>query len=130
MKRDTQARVLGIITLLTLPLFTAAQSLDVSQLQELDDDNAEITYQGISIDQLEDMDVVRDGEVIGEVEEVLGDANGEVVALAIEYGGNALGIGDREVVVAIEEVELSAEENTLEISLSDDELDGMIAWTD
>ena len=116
--------------LLAVPFFAAAQALDPATLQELDDDRDDAQYEGISVDQLEDMDVVRDGQVIGEVEEVLGDANGEIVALVIEYGGDAIGIGDREVIVPVEEFQVSAQDNVLETVLSDEELDGMVAWDD
>lgn len=122
------SRLVSLATLV-LPLWALGQALDRAALVELDDDG-NASYQGVSVDQLEDMDVVRDGQVIGEVEEVLGDSTGQVVALAIEYGGNVLGIGDKEVIVPIAQFRILQDRNQVEISLSDAELDGMTPWRD
>ena len=111
-----------------LPMAGQAQEIDLASLQELDDDRTDITYEELTIDELDDLDVVRDGEVIGEVEEVLGDEAGEVVALVIEYGGNALGIGDREVVIEIGDVEFPAGRNEVQVTMTDDELAALPEW--
>jgi hypothetical protein len=118
------------LPLLVLPLGAWAQALDQTTLVEIDDDDRTVNYQGVSIDQLEDMDVVRNDAVIGEVEEVLGDSSGQVVALVVEYGGNALGIGDKEVIVPVGDVRVVQDRNRVEISLSDAELDGLTPWRD
>ena len=112
-----------------LPPSASGQEIDVASLSELDDDRTDITHEDLTIDEIEDLDVVRDGEVIGEVEEVLGDDSGQIAALVIEYGGNAVGIGDRDVVIAIDEVEFPAGRQEIEISLTDDELAALPEWT-
>ncbi len=119
-----------LLSLLVLPLCAWAQALDRTTLVEIDDDDRTVTYQGVSIDQLEDMDVVRDDAVIGEVKDVLGDSSGQVVALVIEYGGHALGAGDKEVIVPMGDVRVIQDRNRVEVSLTDAELDALMPWRD
>jgi len=104
----------------------AAPDIDVAALHEIDDDRTDITYEGFTIEELEDMRVVRDGEVVGEVEAVLGDTSGSVVAFAVEHRGP----GPDEVVVPIDRVELNAERREVQISLSDEELAALPRWDD
>ncbi|HEX6993738.1 MAG TPA: PRC-barrel domain-containing protein [Gammaproteobacteria bacterium] len=109
--------------------FAAAQDavIDVAALQEVDDDRTDVTHEGFSIEQIEDMNVVRNGEVIGEVEAVLADASGSVSALAVEVRG--LG-GDDDVVVPIDQVRFLADRREVETSLGDDELAALPRWND
>ena len=117
-------------SLILLPLQGKAQQmLDPATLDVLDE-NSPLTFQGVSIDQLEDMNVIRNGDVIGEVEEVLANQNDEIAGLAIEYGGNRLGIGEKEVVVPINEVQLTHERKLVIINLTDEELGRMPPWND
>lgn len=111
-----------------IPLGLAAQDIDVAALTELDDDDSAVTYESFTVEQLEDMKLVRDGQVIGEVESVLADANGEVVALAVERE-NVPGRDD-EVVVPIGDLELIADRREVETTLSDEELAGLPTWDD
>jgi len=111
-----------------VPLGLAAQDIDVAALTELDDDDSNIMYEGFTVEQLEDMKLVRDGEVIGEVESVLADASGEVVALAIDRE-NVRG-DDDEVVVPIDDLELIADRREVETTLTDDDLAGLPVWDD
>ncbi len=101
--------------------------IDVAALVEIDDDRTDVTHEGFSIEQIEDMDLVRDGQVIGEVEAVLGDASGGVAALAVEL--RIPGPND-EVVVPIDAVRFSADRRVVETSLSDDELTALPRWDD
>lgn len=101
--------------------------IDVAALVEIDDDRTDVTHEGFSIEQIEDMDLVRDGQVIGEVEAVLGDASGGVAALAVEL--RIPGPND-EVVVPIDAVRFSADRRVVETSLSDDELTALARWDD
>lgn len=114
------------VTFGLLAVTGAAQDLDLDGLHELDDDRNDLSWENLSVDQLEDLDVMRDGEVIGEVEEVLGNQDEEIVALVVEYGGRALGIGEREVIVPIEDIEIV--EGRAEISLTNEELEALTAW--
>ena len=60
----------------------------------------------LSVDDLEDMDLKSAaGEDIGEVEEVLLDAGGQPAAVSVEVGG-FLGMGEREVVLGLDQLEL------------------------
>ena len=112
-----------------VPLALAAQDIDVAALTELDDDDSTVTYQDFTVDQLEDMRLVRDGEVIGEVEAVLADATGEVVALAVERD-DVPGDDDDEVVVPIDALEFGGERREIRTTLSDDELAALPTWND
>jgi PRC-barrel domain len=89
--------VLAAAALALAPLAVAAQGINVTKLQEADDDMKVLDR---SVDDIEDMDLkAPDGDDIGEVEEVLLDAEGRPVAFAVE-------VGDREVVLGLDEVEL------------------------
>lgn len=117
-------------TALTLvPALSFGQAPNLENVEALDDDRTDILYQNLTVDQIEDMDVVRDGEVIGEVEEVLGSRSGGVVALVIEYRG-ADGAGEREVAVLIDRLRILPGENRVETSLADAELDQLPEWQD
>src|SRR5690606_32933604 len=52
--------LLGVIvaTAALLPRIAASQDIDLASLTELDDDRTDITYENLTIDELEDMDVV------------------------------------------------------------------------
>lgn len=132
-RRWNTARSLGAVAVFCAPFALlvsngAAQSLDPAELHALDDDRSDITHEDLTIDEIEDMDVVRDGEVIGEVEEVLGDDNEEIVALVVEYGGNVIGVGDKEVIVPIGEVEFLPGRDEVQISMTDSELAELAVW--
>ncbi len=107
----------------------AAQDLDLAALQELDDDRTDIMYEGLTVDALEELDVVREGRRIGEVEEVLGIGE-EVVALVVELEHDVPGIGGRDVVVPVGEFELIEGRREAELSLSDEELAALQTWDD
>ena len=86
----------------------AQQSFDVAALQEADDDEMVVQPFGLTVDDMDDMDVMtQDGEEIGEVEEVLLDAGGQPVAVSVEVDDGFLGIDDREVVFGLDQLELS-----------------------
>ena len=121
---------LVLAALALVPLHGFGQALDRTTLVEVDDDDRTAMYQDISVDQLEDMSVERDGAIIGEVEEVLANANGEIVALVIEYGGNAIGIGDKEAIAPIETLRIRRDTNRVETTMTDAELDALTPWDD
>lgn len=106
-----------------------AQDIDLAELRELDDDRTDITYEGLTVHDLEELDIVRDGQRIGEVEDVLGRGE-EVVALVVDLENNLSGLGDRDVVVPIEEIELVEGQRQAEISLTDEELAALPNWND
>ena len=70
-----------------------AQGLDPANLRAADDDDT-LMYEGRSVEQLEDLDVARDGQKIGEIDEVLADFAGQIVAVVIDFEDDFL--DDRE----------------------------------
>lgn len=58
----------------------------VDQLDDVDDDDRSVQQFGLSVDEVDDMDVHNTaGEEIGEVDEVLEDGAGQIVAVAVEF---------------------------------------------
>ena len=104
-----------------------AQGLDPANLRELDDDDA-LTYENWSVEQLDDMDVVRDGQKIGEIDEVLADSAGQIVAVVIDFEDDFL--DDREVILAIEQLKFGDDARVATVMLGDAELEGLPDWDD
>jgi hypothetical protein len=96
---------LAAAALVFAPLVVAAQQ-DVTAYREAEDDDLVVQPFNLTIDQIEDMDLRGGGgEEIGEVDEVLIDAAGQPVAVTLEVGG-FLGVGDREVVLGLDQLKL------------------------
>jgi len=101
-------RLLRTVTMLAfaVPMAALAQTLDKQTLRELDDDESDILYQGRTVEQIEDMDVVGSGgERIGEIEEVLANADNEIVAVVVEFDEGFLDLGEREVVMPVDRLQ-------------------------
>lgn len=97
-------------------------------LREAEDESLIVQPFNVSIDDLEDMDVFTPaGEEIGEVDEVLVDAAGNVVAVAIEAGG-FLGMGDKRVVVGLDRLRL--ENQRLVTEMTKEQLEALPEWDD
>jgi hypothetical protein len=78
--------------------------------------------------ELGDMNVVNPaGDKIGEVEEVLMDTSGKVVAVAVEAGG-FLGIGDHDVIIQLDQLRL--EDKQLVSTLTKEEIQALPKWED
>ena len=106
----------------------AADGLAVKALRELYDDNATVMWNGLTVDQIEDMDIVNaEGDTIGDIEEVLADAEGRIVAVTAEVGG-FLGLGDKEVVVSLDHLELQGDR--FMTALTADQLEASPRWDD
>ncbi|GAA0600979.1 PRC-barrel domain-containing protein [Caenispirillum bisanense] len=79
---------------------------------------------------IDDYDVIGpSGERIGEVEDVLANDRGEVMAVVVETGG-LLGIGEEDVVVGLEHLELGPQERTFITTLTEDQLRALPRWKD
>ena len=104
-----------------------AQGLDPGNLRELDDDDT-LTFEGRTVEQLDDMDVVRDGQKIGEIDEVLADSAGLIVAVVIDFEDDFL--DDREVILAIEQLKFGDDARVATVMLGDAELEGLPDWDD
>jgi hypothetical protein len=100
-----------------------AQGLDPANLPEVDDDEDTLAYEGWSVEQLEDMDVARDGQKIGEIDEVLADSAGQIVAVVIDFEDDFL--DDREVILAIDELQFGDDGRAATVTLGDAELEGL-----
>jgi PRC-barrel domain len=105
-----------------------AQGLDPANLRELDDDDDSVTFEGRTVEQLEDMDVARDGHKIGEIEEVLADSAGQIVAVVIDFEDDFL--DDRDVVLAIDQLKFGDDARAATVTLGDAELEGLLDWDD
>jgi hypothetical protein len=82
----------------------------------------------LSVDQLEDMGIHGvGGKRIGEVDEVLMTSEGKIAALAVEVGG-FLGIGDKEVVMELNQ--LRREGDTLMTDLTKEQIEALQSWVD
>jgi hypothetical protein len=103
------------------------QALDRANLHEVDDDDA-MTYQGRSIEQLDDLDVLRDGQRIGEIEGVLANADKQIVAVVVEYDDGFLGLNGPEVILPIDRIQF--DRNAASVTLSDAELRALPVWDD
>jgi PRC-barrel domain len=104
-----------------------AQGLDPASLRELDDDDT-LTFEGRTVEQLDDMDVARDGQKIGEIEEVLADSAGQIVAVVIDFKDDFL--DDREVMLAIDQLKFGDDARLATVTLGDAELEGLPDWDD
>jgi uncharacterized protein YrrD len=124
-----QFAVLAATALAMAPLAVAAQqSVDVTAYQEADDDDMVVQPFNLTVDDIEDMDLKSaDGDEIGEVEEVLIDASGQPIAVAVEVGG-FLGIGERDVVLGLDQVQLM--DDDLVTSADKATIEGLPDWQD
>ena len=120
----------SIVALVAIPalLAGAAVAQTATTYMELEDDSVIIDRFALSADEIEDMDVFGPGdEQIGEVEDVLINADGEVVGVAVETEG-FLGIGGEDVVVGLDQLELM--NDRLVTSLTEDQLEQLPRWDD
>jgi hypothetical protein len=105
-----------------------AQGLNPANLREVDDDEDTLAYEGWSVEQLEDMDVARDGQKIGEIDEVLADFAGQIVAVVIDLEDDFL--DDREVILAIDQLKLGNDARLATVTVGHAELEGLPDWDD
>jgi hypothetical protein len=76
-----------------------------------------------SLQKIDDIGVTNaDGERIGEVDEVLIDGEGRIVAVTVEVGG-VLDLGDEDLVLGLDD--LAWREGGYRIDLTPDEVDGL-----
>ena len=98
-----------------------------SDLRKVKDDDRIVAPWNLRVDDVEDMDVYGpDGKELGEVEEVLEDGTGQIRAVVLEFGG-ILGFGDKEVIVAMDQLQLAKDRFTT--NLTEEQLTALPAWT-
>jgi hypothetical protein len=133
MKRRTLFVAACSITLLVAGAAHAQQSTaiqtgsipNLTNLREVDDDDRMIQPWNISADRAEDMDLYSPtGQQVAEVEEVLEDSSGQITALVVEV--DVPGADDREVIVALGQMNLQGERLTT--NLTADQLRSMPEW--
>ncbi len=122
-----KAEVSGSVSAETAPVADGAMTTTaLAALHEVDDDNDTALWNNMTADEIEDMDIVNvSGETVGEVEDVLANEAGEIVAITAEVGG-FLGIGEQEVVVALAHLALRGDE--LSTAMTEDDLKALPVW--
>ncbi|MCO6385767.1 PRC-barrel domain-containing protein [Aliihoeflea sp. 40Bstr573] len=65
------------------------------------EDNVQVSAFNATVDQIDDWDVYAGGEVVGEVEEVVGTEAGTASALVVDFEGNG-GFADQDVVIPLD----------------------------
>ncbi|WP_448329692.1 PRC-barrel domain-containing protein [Sulfitobacter sp. M13] len=107
---------------------TATTETETQGYLEIEDDATIIAPFNLTIEELDDYDVIGStGEKIGEIEDFLTDASGETVAAVIETEG-FLGIGDEDVIVTLDQLELV--DGKFQINLTEEELEALPKWDD
>ncbi len=77
---------------------------------------------------LDDMKVVgANGDKIGEINEVLIDPSGKVIAVAVEAGG-FLGMGDKDVIVGLDQLQLQGDHFVT--SMTKEQMKALPQWKD
>ena len=98
----------------------------LSELTKVDNDDKVFASWGVTVDAIDDM-VVYDanGKKIAEVDEVVGDRNGEVRGVVIGYGG-FFGFGETPIVITVDQLEPKGD--GLVTLLTEEQLSQKPAW--
>lgn len=100
----------------------------VPQMMVIEQDDIMVPGLAMRVDEVEDITVVdAAGNTIGEVDEVLGAADGQPVAVVVEAGG-FLGIGEKDVIVDITRLRKNGDSVVLDMSKA--EVENLPAWAD
>ena len=91
----------------------------------VEDDAKTVTPLSLTVAEIEGMDIFYETRKIAEVEEVLADPSGNVVAVVAEYGA-VFGLGGKNVVLPLDR--LAAKEGYLLSSLPPEQLESLPAW--
>jgi hypothetical protein len=106
----------------------AASKLDISTLRAVDDKDKNVTYNGMSVNALEDSNVEQpNGDKVGEIDRVLVDKDNKIVAVTIDAGG-FLGIGTEKVVMPLNQLQYDGNKKKFITSLNKDQLKAMPHW--
>lgn len=105
---------------------TRAGGMEIGQLHEAKDGGKMVPPLNNTIDRVEEMDIYdASGQKIAEVDAVLEDTNGDVKAIAAEYGG-FLGFGEKRAVLTIDQVK--EKNGNLVVEMTRDQLQGLPDW--
>lgn len=104
----------------------AATAQSAPAYVEVENDATMVPGFGMNVDQFEELDVYSAaGERIGDVEDVLANSSGKVVAVVVDYGG-FLGVGEREAVFTLDQLQLK--DRKLVTSMTKAQLEALPAW--
>jgi hypothetical protein len=100
-------------------------ALDSGSLSEVKDDKAMVKGLNVSAKDLADMDIYgADGKKIGEIDKVLADSSGDIKAVTVDVGG-FLGIGSREVLVSLDNLQKGTKKDQLRTSMTKKEIEAL-----
>ena len=122
-----------VLTTAVAALLISAPSLLLAQqsagdFREIDDDDRIVEPFNLSADRMDDMDVVTaEGEEIGEIEDVLMDASGQPVAVAVEVD-DLLDIDDEERIIRLDQLRLDDDRFVTDLSKS--QIESLPIWDD
>jgi hypothetical protein len=122
-----------VLTTAVAALLLSAPSLLLAQqsagdFREIDDDDRIVEPFNLSADRMDDMDVVTaEGEEIGEIEDVLMDASGQPVAVAVEVD-DLLDIDDEERIIRLDQLRLDDDRFVTDPSKS--QIESLPIWDD
>ncbi len=96
--------------------------------KQLQDGSAVYQPWNMTVDQIEELNLLdAEGNNIGDIEGVLTDASGRPAAIAAEVGGIA-GIGDRKVVIGLDQLRVNG--GALTTTLAKEQLEALPEWSD
>lgn len=128
MKSTAIALALAVVAAPAFAQGTTTTAGQVPQMMAIEQDDIMVPGLAMRVDEVEDITVVdAAGETIGEIDEVLGSADGQPVAVVVEAGG-FLGMGEKDVIVDISRLSKSGDNVVLNMSKA--EIEALPAWAD
>ena len=116
-------------TLLALALAgTSGLALAQQDWTEVEDGSTVVEPLAMTVDELDGADLYGpDGERIGELDDVMMDANGTDMAVSVDVGG-FLGIGEKDVLIPVSD--LSVGDDGITVPMTQEELEAMPEFDD
>jgi sporulation protein YlmC with PRC-barrel domain len=128
MKAFVTAAALSLLALPALAQGTTTTTGQVPQMMAIEQDDMIVPGLMMRVDEVEDITVVdAAGNTVGEIDEVLGTADGTPVAVVVEAGG-FLGIGEKDVIVDISRLAKSGDAVVLDMTKAD--IEALPEWAD
>ena len=123
--RITLATATAISALAILPAIAQTAALN---LIEVENEAVMVEAFDVTVDDFEDTDILdASGNKIGEVDEVLMTPDGTIVAVSAEVGG-FLGLGDKEVVIQLDQFVRSGDD--LQLNMTKEQVEALPVWDD
>ena len=108
---------------------TMSGKLDTATLIEVKDNKLMVPGMNLTVGALDDFNVYgSDGKKIGEIDKVLANSSNEIKAVTVEVGG-FLGLGSRQVVIALDKLQKGPEAKSLRTAMTKDEIEKLDIWT-